>query len=100
MEDQQGQAARYSQQLIQVYNPGRSLRSAGRGQQSGVICQVIFKGDAAPIEFPTREPQSSGTKAQFKSNLKTHLLGEHFSDQLWPGCACIELMEHIVQRGV
>ena len=40
----------------------------------------------------------SGTKAQFKSSLKTRLFREHFSGYFW-ACACIGLMGSILQRG-
>ena len=84
----QEQAPRYTQQLIRAYNPGRSLRSASiivmvlyllfHASTMQQEREIIFKNATTPMELSSREPQGFGDKAQFKSNLKTHLFSEQF----------------------
>ena len=71
----QGQAPRYTQRVIQVYHPGRSLRSASRGPLLAVprvnhICsrwEIIFRVGAAYMEVFTREPLGFGDKGSIWS---------------------------------
>ena len=84
---QYGRPCNDIQRLIQVYTPGRSLRSAS----SGPLLAVPRASDAVGgRSFSRMAPhlwnslsdslRISATKAQFKSNLKIYPFREHFND--------------------